>query len=62
MHKGNDSEECNNGKKSSSDDDNEDYCGVCGTLYEEETNEIEKWIDCDVCGTWSLLKYLHSYP
>ena len=37
----------------SDDDDNEEYCGVCGTLYEEETDEIEKWIACDAdCGTW----------
>ena len=36
----------------SDDDDNEEYCGVCGTLYEEETDEIEKWIACDDCGTW----------
>ena len=37
---------------SDDDDDNEEYCGVCGTLYEEETDEIEKWIACDDCGTW----------
>ena len=36
----------------SDDDDNEEYCGVCGTLYEEETDEIEKWIACNDCGTW----------
>jgi len=34
------------------DDDNEEYCGVCEILYEEETDEIEKWIACDVCGMW----------
>ena len=33
-------------------DDNEEYCGVCGILYEEETDEIEKWIACDVCEMW----------
>ena len=33
-------------------DDNEGYFGVCGILYEEETDEIEKWIASDVCGMW----------
>ena len=36
----------------SDDDDNEERYGVCGTLYEEETDEIEKWIACDDCGAW----------
>ena len=33
-------------------DDNEEHCGVCGILYEEETDETKKWIACDVCGMW----------
>jgi len=42
--------------KGHNDDDgtinDEGYCGVCEIIYEEETDEIEKWIACDVCGMW----------
>ena len=33
--------------------DEEKYlCGVCGELYEEETEEPQIWIQCDLCGQW----------
>ena len=32
--------------------DNMYYCGVCGGVYEEETNEIEIWIGCEQCDSW----------
>jgi len=38
-------------------DDDEEYCGVCGILFEEETDEIEKWIACGVCGMWYHWEY-----
>ena len=25
---------------------------VCGDLYEEETDEVEDWIACDLCNRW----------
>ena len=28
------------------------YCGVCGAVYEDETEEVESWIACDTCYTW----------
>ena len=28
------------------------FCGVCGSVYEDETDEIESWIACDKCSTW----------
>ena len=29
------------------------YCGECGEMYEEETEEVQKWIACDVmCSNW----------
>ena len=28
------------------------YCGVCGGVYEEETNEVEVWIGCEQCDSW----------
>ena len=32
----------------------EDYfCGVCGGQYLEETDDVEKWIACDDCDSWS---------
>jgi hypothetical protein len=32
----------------------EDYfCGVCGGQFEEETDNVEKWIACDKCDSWS---------
>jgi hypothetical protein len=27
-------------------------CGVCSVIYEEETEEVERWIACDLCTTW----------
>ena len=37
-------------------DDNEEYCGVCGILYEEETDEIENglavmFVECGIIGS-----------
>ena len=38
--------------------ENEDnHCGMCGILYEEETDEIEQWIACDKCSIWYHWKY-----
>ena len=28
------------------------YCGACGDVYEETTDEVEEWIACDNCETW----------
>ena len=28
------------------------HCGVCGGVFEEETNEIEIWIGCEQCDSW----------
>lgn len=28
----------------------EEYCGVRGDLYEEETDKVEDWIACDLCN------------
>lgn len=28
------------------------YCGVCNGTYQEETENIEKWIGCDKCDAW----------
>ena len=28
------------------------YCGACGDVYEEITDEVEDWIACDNCETW----------
>ena len=28
------------------------YCGVCGDVYEDETEESEQWIGCDLCDSW----------
>jgi hypothetical protein len=28
------------------------FCGVCGSVYEDETDEVERWIACDNCSTW----------
>ena len=33
-------------------DDEDGDCGICGILYEDETDEIEQWIACDKCSTW----------
>ena len=33
-------------------DDEDDHCGMCGILYEDETDEIEQWIACDKCSIW----------
>ena len=30
----------------------DDHCGMCGILYEEETDEIEQWIACVKCSIW----------
>lgn len=28
------------------------FCGTCRKEYEEETNESELWIGCDICQRW----------
>ena len=28
------------------------FCGGCGGLYEEETEESEIWIECGLCEQW----------
>ncbi len=33
-------------------DDRGVACGCCGNIYEEETEEIQKWIACDHCHVW----------
>ena len=39
-------------QKQATRESDREYCGVCGDLYEEETEEIEYWIACDTCGKW----------
>ena len=31
---------------------NKEQCGVCGDMYEEETEEVQYWIACDSCNQW----------
>lgn len=33
--------------------DEDYYCGVCGGQFEQETEQVEKWIACDECDSWS---------
>ena len=28
------------------------FCGFCGGEYEEETDEVETWIECELCDQW----------
>ena len=28
------------------------FCGDCGQLYQEETDEPEVWIECGLCSQW----------
>ena len=37
---------------SGSEDQQQDYCGQCGELYMEETDETETWVACDMCDSW----------
>ena len=30
----------------------DELCGMCGGVYEEETEEEELWISCDICFRW----------
>jgi hypothetical protein len=39
-------------QRQASNESEEEYCGVCGDLYEEETDEVEDWIACDLCSRW----------
>ena len=39
-------------QRQASNESEEEYCGVCGDLYEEETDEVEDWIACDLCNRW----------
>lgn len=27
-------------------------CGICGAVYDDETEEVEFWVGCDNCDTW----------
>ena len=40
--------------QSTSDDDSEQewFCGDCGHLYEDETEEPGIWIECSLCIQW----------
>ena len=40
--------------QSTSGDDSEEewFCGDCGCLYQEETEEPEIWIECSLCSQW----------
>ena len=33
-------------------EDKDCFCGVCGKSYEEETEEPEVWIECELCYQW----------
>ena len=33
-------------------EDKDCFCGVCGRSYEEETEEPEVWIECELCSKW----------
>ena len=39
-------------QRQASNESEEEYCGVCGDLYKEETDEVEDWIACDLCNRW----------
>ena len=28
------------------------YCGGCGKEYQDETEDVEVWIGCDMCESW----------
>ena len=30
------------------------YCGECGEMYEEETEEVQNWIACAIGFVWGL--------
>lgn len=32
--------------------DDQDVCGECGNIWEEETEESETWIECKICKQW----------
>ena len=34
------------------DQEQDEFCGKCGGVYEAETEEEELWIACDVCTKW----------
>ena len=50
--------DCNDLRKSSRNkrkrfsEDNTDICGIYAEGWEEETEEIELWLDCSLCGGW----------
>ena len=37
---------------STSDSDGDTLCGVCEKPYQEETKEVEDWIECEKCKIW----------
>ena len=46
-------------KQRQASNESEEYCGVCGDLYEEETDEVEDWIACDLCNRWFHWHYVN---
>lgn len=41
------------GSEAQVDESEEDsFCGDCGQLYQEETDEPEVWIECGLCNQW----------
>ena len=43
--------------------DEEKYlCGVCGELYEEETEEPQIWIQCDLVGSGCTVRVNNCHP
>ena len=35
-----------------------EICRICAEGWEEETEEIELWLDCSLCGGWFHSKYV----
>ena len=50
--------------RKSSSTDSTCYCGQCGKEYEEETDEPELWVACDLCDKWyhARCEHLSSVP
>lgn len=45
---------CKSHDRSNNQESDMYLCGVCGGVYREETEEVEKWIGCDKCDLVSL--------
>ena len=39
-------------QKSQGDCENSVKCGVCSKDWQEETEEVEDWIQCEMCNHW----------